>query len=196
MKLKYYLNGFGIGVLFATVILSVAFLIRSSSNDITDEEVIARARALGMEMVSAEKENPTTSEAAVPETTTTESETTEEQESTTSEPETTEEQESTTTEPETTTAEPETTTEPLTTTVEPATTSQQTGEPERIAFEIVSGMTSESVAELLAKKGVISDAKAFNAYVVEQGYAGRIRTGNYEIISSASYDEIIGFICR
>lgn len=211
MKLKYYLNGFGIGVLFATVILSVAFLIRSSNNEMTDEEVIARARILGMvtaeekaeSQTTSSKEPETTSEEAVTEkeSTTIEPETTAELETTTEESETTVEPETTTTEPETTsepetTTEAETTTEPPTTTSEPATTAQQTGEPERIAFEIVSGMTSESVAELLKDKGIISDAKAFNAYVVEKGYAGRIRTGKYEIISSASYDEIIDFICR
>ncbi len=198
MKLKYYLNGFGIGVLFATIILSVAFLVRSSGSQMTDEEVMARARALGMEMVSSEKESEETTTISREKETTTraqEQTTSEEAESSNEETETTVESE-TTSELETTT-EVETTTEPPTTTAtELATTAQQTGEPERIAFEIVSGMTSESVAELLEEKGVISDAKEFNAYVVEQGYAGSIRTGNYEIVPDAAYDEIINFICR
>ena len=182
MKLKYYLNGFGIGVLFATIILSVAFLVRTSDSQMTDEEVIARARTLGMEMVSNEKESgePTTTASKEKETT-----------SKVQEPTTVED-----TATELTTGESETTPEQESAAEsESETTGQQTGEPERIAFEIVSGMTSESVAELLEEKGVISDAKEFNAYVVEQGYAGSIRTGNYEIVPDAAYDEIIDFIC-
>lgn len=189
MKLKYYLNGFGIGVLFATIILSVAFLARSSGNRMTDEEIIARARVLGMEMVSDQKEGQTITTAAEKQTKVTELE------STIKNPVSTE-PETTTIEPETTTAEPETTmAEPETTEAEPETTAVQNTEPERVSFEIVSGMTSESVAELLEKKGVVSDAKAFNAYIVERGYAGRIRAGRYEVMSSASYEDIVNFIC-
>lgn len=170
MKLKYYLNGFGIGVLFATIILSIAFLIRSSNTVMSDEEIIARARVLGMEMVNAET------------TTTMKMET---------EPETTVEAET----------EIETETEPETTMIseaatEQTTAAQQPGEPEKIAFEIASGMSSESVARLLEKKGVISDAEEFDTYLVSRGYAEKIRAGKYQILSSATYDDIIAFICR
>ena len=47
MRFKYYLRGAGIGVIVATLILSVAFLFQ---DNISDEEVIRRAMKLGMVM--------------------------------------------------------------------------------------------------------------------------------------------------
>ena len=47
MRFKYYLRGAGIGVIAATLILSIAFLFH---DDISDEEVIRRAMKLGMVM--------------------------------------------------------------------------------------------------------------------------------------------------
>ncbi len=59
MKLKYYLKGFGVGVLFSTVILSISLMLNQQQTGLTDEQIMARARELGMEMVSAEKETDT-----------------------------------------------------------------------------------------------------------------------------------------
>ena len=47
MRIKYYLRGAGIGVIAATLILSIAFLFH---DNISDEEVIRRAMKLGMVM--------------------------------------------------------------------------------------------------------------------------------------------------
>lgn len=47
MRFKYYLRGAGIGVIAATLILSIAFLFQ---NNISDEEVMRRATKLGMVM--------------------------------------------------------------------------------------------------------------------------------------------------
>lgn len=52
MRFKYYLRGAGIGVIVATLILSVAFLFQDS---ISDEEVIRRAMKLGMIMEENEQ---------------------------------------------------------------------------------------------------------------------------------------------
>lgn len=47
MRFKYYLRGAGIGVMVATLVLSIAFLFH---DNISDEEVIRRAMKLGMVM--------------------------------------------------------------------------------------------------------------------------------------------------
>ncbi len=47
MRFKYYLRGAGIGVIVATLVLSIAFLFH---DNISDEEVIRRAMKLGMIM--------------------------------------------------------------------------------------------------------------------------------------------------
>ena len=46
MKLKYYLRGLGIGIIVSTIILMVSFSTRNE--EISDQEVIERAEALGM----------------------------------------------------------------------------------------------------------------------------------------------------
>lgn len=48
MKLKYYLRGLGLGIVCTTIILMISFW--SHKNDISDEEVISRAKKLGMVM--------------------------------------------------------------------------------------------------------------------------------------------------
>lgn len=46
MKLKYYIRGLGIGILITTIVLSVG----GKKEKLTDKEIIARARELGMVM--------------------------------------------------------------------------------------------------------------------------------------------------
>lgn len=179
MKLKYYLNGFGIGVLFATIVLSAAFFARSSSAVMTDEEVIARARVLGMEMASAQKER----EVSDRQETEAQSEASGQEKA--SEEETTAETEAVT--------EEETTSEETETAAQQETITVMSREP--ISFEIESGMTAEAVAELLYEKGIISDARALSAYLVEKGYDAHVHAGSYEVVPTVSYDEIIHLIC-
>ena len=56
MKLKYYLRGLGIGVLVTAIILH--FILGDGTSPMTDEQVKARAKELGM------KESMTLSQAA------------------------------------------------------------------------------------------------------------------------------------
>ncbi len=77
MKLKYYLRGLGIGILVTTVILSLAGIGRKN---MTDEEVIKRAKELGMvestllsdlaDQARADEVKPTEPEETLPEETT------------------------------------------------------------------------------------------------------------------------------
>ena len=67
MKLKYFLRGFGTGVLFATIVLFIAYSYRMS-----DSQIKEKAKELGMVYAgSTESEG---SEATTPEETTTEPE--------------------------------------------------------------------------------------------------------------------------
>ncbi len=60
--MKYYLRGISIGVIVATLILSVTFFI-NRDEPMTDDEVIERAEALGMVMANQLPGNETLSEA-------------------------------------------------------------------------------------------------------------------------------------
>ena len=54
MKFKYYLRGLGIGILISTIILSISFAMKK--NDLSDDEIIARAKELGMVMEDTGKD--------------------------------------------------------------------------------------------------------------------------------------------
>ena len=72
MKLKYYLRGLGIGIIVTTILLMIAFALHKPT--MSDADIIARAKQLGM--VMPEDEEPlqdtetteSTEVTAVPET--------------------------------------------------------------------------------------------------------------------------------
>ena len=75
MKFKYFIRGLGVGMIFATLIFLVAYI--TSPNKLkTDEEIIARAKELGMieakgdlEKLIEKTEEETTTEATTATTT-------------------------------------------------------------------------------------------------------------------------------
>lgn len=193
MKLKYYLRGLGLGIVVTTLILVIA---NNMSKDISDEEIIRRAKQLGMVMADDEnlfdEDATTTAESDTKEPTTKEPTT---EEPTTEEPTT---EEPTTKEP--TTEEP-TTEEPTTeepTTEEPTTEEPTTEAPDyvELTFVIQSGMYSEAVTRILVQNGVITDEVGFNEYLSSTGYDEMIQTGSFTVNSSMSYEEIAKIISR
>ena len=215
MKLKYYLRGLGIGILVTTVILSLAGVGRKN---MTDEEVVKRAKELGMvestllsdlpDQTKTEEVRPTEPEISLqPETS--------EPEESASTPETPEAPEETTTTPETPAAPEETTTtqetptapEETTTTQETPTAPEETpvspedGNPDTPARETVTlvigrGESSTTVSKNLKKAGIVEDAAAFDRFLCNNGYDKKIITGTYEIPYGASEEEIAKIITR
>ena len=54
MKVKYYLRGMGVGILITTLIFAVSYAIQKPK--MSDEEIIAAAKQLGMVEAEAEEE--------------------------------------------------------------------------------------------------------------------------------------------
>ena len=205
MKLKYYLRGLGIGILITTVILSLAGIGRKN---MTDEEVVKRAKELGMvestllsdlpDQTKAEEVRPTEPETSLqPET----SEQENNAEPETSEPETLEPEVSP--EPEETASTPETPAAPEETPVTPEETpvSPEDGNPDTPAGETVTlvigrGESSTTVSKNLKKAGIVEDAAAFDRFLCNNGYDKKIITGTYEIPYGASGEEIAKIITR
>lgn len=183
MKLKYYLRGLGMGMVVSTLILIIVYHTQSR---ISDEEVIMRAKKLGMVMSTEEDlfNEESTPEATTPEETGSEEATTEEpttEEATTEEP--------TTEEP--TTEEP-TTEEP--TTEEP--TTDASSDVVEFTFTVERGMYSEAVTKLLVQGGIITNEAEFNLFLENTGYEERIQTGVYTVNSGMSYEEIAKIISK
>lgn len=201
MKLKYYLRGLGIGILITTVILSLAGIGRKN---MTDEEVVKRAKELGMvestllsdlpDQTKAEEVRPTEPETPEPETS--------EQENS-AEPEAGPEPEEPDSTPETPAAPEETPMTPEETSVAPEETpvSPEDGNPDTPAGETVTlvigrGESSTTVSKNLKKAGIVEDAAAFDRFLCNNGYDKKIITGTYEIPYGASEEEIAKIITR
>ncbi len=196
MKLKYYLRGLGIGILVTTVILSLAGVGRKN---MTDEEVVKRAKELGMvestllsdlpDQTKTDEVRPTEPEISLqPET---------------SEPEAGPEPEESASTPETPVAPEETPVDPEETPVAPKETpvSPEDGNPDIPAGETVTlvigrGESSTTVSKNLKKAGIVEDAAAFDRFLCNNGYDKKIITGTYEIPYGASEEEIAKIITR
>ena len=210
MKLKYYLRGLGIGILITTVILSLAGIGRKN---MTDEEVVKRAKELGMvestllsdlpDQTKAEEVRPTEPETLEPETSlqpeTSEQENSAEPETSepeTSEPEVSPEPEETASTPETPVAPEETPVAPEETPVSPEDGNPDTPAGETVTLVIGRGESSTTVSKNLKKAGIVEDAAAFDRFLCNNGYDKKIITGTYEIPYGASEEEIAKIITR
>jgi cytoskeletal protein RodZ len=167
MKLKYYMRGIGIGVIFATLLLTISFYFGStgiSSKEMTDEEIIEKATELGMVMPEEDSEES-------------EEEATEETEATDSEAPSTEEV------TEETEEETEVENEPV---VESSETTVK-----YIPFTVNSGESSDTVAANLYNAGLVDSASEFNDYMNTLGVDNRIQSGTFYVRADSTYDDII-----
>lgn len=64
----------------------------------------------------------------------------------------------------------------------------------KIAVTIKSGMSSESIADLLKESGLIKDTKDFLKKLGEVGMENVLKVGSFEIPENSSYDEIINIL--
>lgn len=171
MKLKYYLRGLGIGILVTAAILTIVYHTKGS---MSDSQIMKRAEQLGMVMASTEEDTLFAQ--------TTQADTTIEETGTIS-------VEETTTVVETTEAVTEASTEkPTEAPTEPAVA--------EAVLTISPGMYSESVSAELVRLGIITNQKEFNSYLVNNGYAECIQTGDFKIKADMSYDEIARIITK
>lgn len=179
MKLKYYLRGLGIGILVTAAILTIVYHTKGS---MSDSQIKKRAAQLGMVMASTEEDTLFAQ--------TTQADTTIEETGTIS-------VEETTTVVETTEAVTEAPTEKPTEAPTEAPTEKPTEPAVTEAILTISpGMYSESVSAELVRLGIITNQKEFNSYLVNNGYAERIQTGDFKVKADMSYDEIARIITR
>jgi len=200
MKLKYYLRGVGIGIIFATLVMALSSAVHN--NNLSDEFIIKEAMKLGMVMkedseedifskdeteyiadtedteigetevvaVGSEIESEGESESQV------ESESQSEAESESQSEVESESQSEVETESE---SESE------------ATPGPETNEgAEYVTIVVSGGDYARQVAEKLYAAGLIPNAEEFRIYMGEHGYAKTIHAGTYQIPVGASYEEI------
>lgn len=175
MKLKYYLRGLGIGIVVTVVVMMAAL---GNKPSMTDEEVIARAKELGM------IENSVLTDIAGKEDVQND--------------EQNDEQSEVVDNPEPEKVEPENT-EPEK--VESENTEPEKDEPENIdkgmiTITVIGGDSSWSVSKRMEEAGVIESAKDFDTYLCSNGYDKRISVGTYEIPTTATHEEMAKILTK
>lgn len=198
MKLKYYLRGLGAGILFSVLIF--AFVVGGKTETISDEEIIRRAKELGLvEKITIDMEKLKGNATGTPTPTLTDAPTSAPTQAPTST--------STPTPTNIPTPTPTSTPTPIpTSTPIPTPTSTPTPTPTQIPkptesvepgetvktvkITVVRGMTSEDVAYLVKEAGIVDDALALNAFLIRNGYAERLRVGTFELKSGMTQEEI------
>lgn len=194
MKLKYFLRGVGVGIIFGALIMLVAYLTTGASK-LSDEEIIKRAENLGMVqeedlVITGTKEDTTESTEDASAQSADGNDTTE----ATFADGTTEDiiQDSDvsiegvvdgTINSSTTEASTEGTSTDAST--ESADDTYVTA-----SISVTSGMTSTEVALLLQEVGIIEDYEDFDAFLNENGYSTQIKINDYDFNSNMTYQEL------
>lgn len=200
MRLKYYLRGLGLGIIFAVFIMMVGY--RNHGSSMSDSEIIEKAKALGMVetedssgMKSDKKTNNKTDEKS-------------DKKIDTSEPDTTiadtSAAEDTQTGTDNTdadniagTADVDTTAlSDVAATDSAASDAAQPQQNTTFTVTVGSGDTCRMIAERLQAAGIIDDAEKFRAYMGQKGVDQFIADGDHEIPYGASYDDIINILTQ
>ena len=192
MRLKYYLRGLGLGIIFAVFIMMVGYHNHGSS--MSDSEIIEKAKALGMVetedssgMKSDKKTDNKTDEKSDKKTDTSEPDTTIADTSAAEDTQTG--TDNTDADNIAGTADADTTApSDVTATDSAASDAAQPQQNTTFTVTVGSGDTCRMIAERLQAAGIIDDAEKFRAYMGQKGVDQFIADGSHEIPYGASYD--------
>lgn len=200
MRLKYYLRGLGLGIIFAVFIMMVGYHNHGSS--MSDSEIIEKAKALGMVetedssgMKSDKKTDNKTDEKSDKKTDTSEPDTTIADTSAAEDTQTG--TDNTDADNIAGTADADTTApSDVTATDSVASDAAQPQQNTTFTVTVGSGDTCRMIAERLQAAGIIDDAEKFRAYMGQKGVDQFIADGSHEIPYGASYDDIINILTQ
>ena len=198
MKLKYYLRGLAVGILVTTIILAISF--SQTKKELSDQEVINRAKQLGMVMADSGKIEDYREDT---QTETGQSEQGETEENVTGDTQNgAEDNEGVTGDNGTVKGDNGTVTGDNEGGIgdnEGGTAANGTGtedagsdtEGKMVTFVISKGQFGRQISESLKKEGLGDDAEAFMKYLGETGKSEEILPGTYEIPMGSTYEEIV-----
>ena len=187
MKLKYYLRGLGIGIVVTLFVMMAAL---GNKQPMTDEEVIARAKELGMiensvlTDIAGKKDEAAKDETAEDET--------KKDDSTEDE---TKKDESTADE----TINSDSDTDKTNDDEAEETPEQDKTEDVKkavVSITVVSGDSSWTVSKRMEEAGLIESAKDFDTHLCRYGYDKKISVGTYEIPTNATHEEMAKILTK
>lgn len=199
MKIKYYLRGLGVGIVITTLILLIVF--NTTGKNISDEEIISRAKELGMVMEEADEE-PVSGKL-------TESFGKDKQEIKTTTPvavtsegsiEDEAKADDTKTDDTKTDAKEEKDSDPVESKDKDkekkeedaleGTTNSISPNGKKASVNVVKGDSSRIVSEKLQAAGIVGNAEDFNKFMKNGGYADKIKVGRVTINIGETYNNI------
>lgn len=213
MKLRYYMRGLGIGVIVTAILMGIA--LGGDKEKLTDAEIMARAKELGMvessvlaDLGKDKEQLPNQNTPSIQEDASKEEESNTDQ-SQTGESQAGESQASESQAGENQTGESQIgESEGANQSGEPngdvQTSNGQSGEDEEsstsegeyITLVIERGESSVSVSRSLEELGLVESAKAFDRYLCDNGYDKSIRVGTHQIKVGSTDEEIAETISR
>lgn len=181
MRLKYYLRGLGLGIIFAVIIMMIGF--HDNKQSMSDTEIIEKAKTLGMveaknisgTVADEYNSEKTDSSAANSDASSQKAET--EQDSQMQDSQTAQED-----------------------TQQAADAKQETVEPQdavtTYTISVTSQDTCRTIAEKLKALNLVDDAEQFRIYMGQKGADHFIADGKHVIPQGASYDDIITILTQ
>ncbi len=181
MRLKYYLRGLGLGIIFAVIIMMIGF--HDNKQSMSDTEIIEKAKTLGMveaknisgTVADEYNSEKTDSSAANSDASSQKAET--EQDSQMQDSQTAQED-----------------------TQQAADAKQETVEPQdavtTYTISVTSQDTCRTIAEKLKALNLVDDAEQFRIYMGQKGADHFIADGEHVIPQGASYDDIITILTQ
>lgn len=193
MKLKYYLRGLGIGIAVTAAVLMLA---GGGKENLTDEEIIARAKELGMvesvtlSQLSSETESESVSEENLAETSGQDS--IEDVSENISEDEGVSNSETDTSEVTSENNSEAVSDSSSEVASEDDNSQEETSEEveEFVIIEVGSGDGSDTVSVKLEAAGLVEDAQMYDDFLCANGYDKILQTGAHEIPKTADWDMI------
>lgn len=193
MKLKYYLRGLGIGIAVTAAVLMLA---GGGKENLTDEEIIARAKELGMvesvtlSQLSSETESESVSEEELAETSGQDS--IEDVSENISEDEGVSNSETDTSEVTSENNSEAVSDSSSEVASEEDNSQEETSEEveEFVIIEVGSGDGSDTVSVKLEAAGLVEDAQMYDDFLCANGYDKILQTGAHEIPKTADWDMI------
>lgn len=194
MRLKYYLRGIGIGIIFSTLLLTICLYFGKDSlakETISDAEIIKRATELGMVMTDEGLEENIGED--IPKDSSLESKDeslTESKEDIIEETvdEATNESSKDSTEIDKSTSVEESTS------IEEQSTDEVTKEVTYVPFTVKGGESSEMVSKNLKKAGLIDSVDDFNKYLNKLKVDHLIQAGTFYVQDNSSYDDLVALL--
>lgn len=182
MRLKYYLRGLGLGIIFAVIIMTIGF--HGNKQSMSDTEIIEKAKTLGM--VEAKKSSGTVADEYNSEKTDSSAANSDDSsQKAEAEQDSRTPQEDTQQEAVVPAAD-----------VQPETVAPQDTATTTYTITVTRQDTCRTIAEKLKALGLVDDAEQFRIYMGQKGADHFIADGDHSIPQGASYDDIITILTQ